>query len=121
MIERDEAMDRTYIPLPGGWEIQTKGKGSTFRLCDPQGRRTPVLGEELHEPLERMARDISNQVAVMRATIATLEHAMTQLRGDYDRERLSARDLRTRMEKPLTSGKDRPREFEKALNFAYPK
>lgn len=59
-IERDEHMDRTYIPLPGGWEVQTKGKGSTFRLCDTKsGDRWPVLDYTvLHEVLERMAREI---------------------------------------------------------------
>ena len=58
-IERDEQMDRTYIPLPGGWEIQTKGKGSTFRICDPNGDRLPVPDEPyLFETLERMAREV---------------------------------------------------------------
>ena len=59
-IERDEHMDRTYIPLPGGWEVQTKGKGSTFRLCDTKsGDRWPVLDYTgLHEALEQMAREI---------------------------------------------------------------
>ena len=58
-IERDEAYDRTYIPLPGGWEIQTKGKGSTFRICDTKsGDRWPVLESHLHAYLERMAREV---------------------------------------------------------------
>ena len=33
-IERDEDFDRE-TSLPGGWEIQTRGKGSTFRIYDP--------------------------------------------------------------------------------------
>lgn len=60
-IERDESMDRTYIPLPGGWEVQTKGKGSTFRICEPGENpiRLPIPDSPyLHETLERMARDI---------------------------------------------------------------
>jgi len=58
-IERDESYDRTYIPLPGGWEIQTKGKGSTFRLLGPDGFRLPIIEQPyLFEHLERMARDI---------------------------------------------------------------
>jgi hypothetical protein len=56
-IEIEEG--RTYIPLPGGWEIQTKGKGSTFRICHVQGKgvyqRWAVLDERLHKPLEDMA------------------------------------------------------------------
>lgn len=58
-IERDEDMGRDYIPLPGGWEVQTKGNGSTFRLCDTKsGDRWPVLDHFLHDALERMAREI---------------------------------------------------------------
>jgi hypothetical protein len=59
-IERDEGFDRTYIPLPAGWEVQTKGKGSTFRICEPDGHRLAIPNEPyLHETLERMAREIN--------------------------------------------------------------
>lgn len=61
-IERDETMDRTYIPLPGGWEVQTKGSGSTFRVCDTKsGDRWPITDCEWgfgHAEWERMAREI---------------------------------------------------------------
>lgn len=59
-IERDEEMNRTYIPLPGGYEIQTKGNGSTFRIAKTDGsdERMPVLESVLHPFLEQMARDI---------------------------------------------------------------
>lgn len=59
-IERDEDMDRTYIPLPGGWEIQTKGRGSAFRLLDTKtGERHAIGGHRYaHEILERMALEI---------------------------------------------------------------
>ena len=59
-IETDVEYDRHYIPLPGGWEIQTKGKGSSFRLCDTKsGRRMVMTGHHFeHEELERMAREI---------------------------------------------------------------
>lgn len=61
-IERDETMDRTYIPLPGGWEVQTKGSGSTFRVCDTKsGDRWPIMDCEWgfgHAEWERMAREI---------------------------------------------------------------
>jgi hypothetical protein len=63
-IERDESMSRTYYPLPGGWEIQTKGTGSTFRIAwiDPKDPnkydRMPVCETELHRMLEQMAKDI---------------------------------------------------------------
>ena len=57
-IEYDQEMDRWYIPMIGGWEIQTKGKGSTFRICNTKTHvRWPVLDEHLHEALEQMAKD----------------------------------------------------------------
>lgn len=60
-IEYDQAMQRTYIPLPGGWEIQTKGTGSSFRIAHAQSRqRWIVMDDRLHEPLEAMARDVRN-------------------------------------------------------------
>lgn len=68
-IEYDHDMDRTYIPLPGGWEIQTKGKGSTFRIAHiPSRTRWMVLDDKLHEPLEALARDV-------RVALATKEKA----------------------------------------------
>lgn len=67
-IERDEQINRSYIPLPGGWEVQTKGNGSTFRIAKvAEGgdfERWLVLDEKLHEPLERMAMDARAAVAL---------------------------------------------------------
>jgi len=59
-IDRDEDFDRMYIPLPGGWEVQTKGKGSSFRICDTKdGERLLIPPSPyLHETLERMAKEI---------------------------------------------------------------
>jgi hypothetical protein len=59
-IERDEQMDRTYIPVAQGWEVQTKGKGSSFRIAEtkPDSPRYLVTDKFLHEPLEQMARAI---------------------------------------------------------------
>lgn len=59
-IEHDESMQRDYIPLPGGWELQTKGCGSTLRLVDKKtGERhpLPLLGFTI-EFIERMGREI---------------------------------------------------------------
>lgn len=60
-IERDDEYDREYIPMPGGWEVQTKGRGSTFRLCGPtDDDRLPIPNSPyLHETLTRMARDVN--------------------------------------------------------------
>lgn len=61
-IERDEEMDRTYIPLPGGWEIQTRGNGSTFRVWDGKSQQRWAIQDCKwgfgHADWERMARDI---------------------------------------------------------------
>lgn len=69
-IERDDAYDRDYIPLPGGWEIQTKGLGSTFRIAGPQDDdRLPVPDSPyLHDTLTRMARDIHAAVEPFNAS-----------------------------------------------------
>ena len=69
-IERDEAYDRDYIPLPGGWEVQTKGSGSTFRICDTKsGERMPVVETMLHPWLERMAREVHAAIAALRQPV----------------------------------------------------
>jgi hypothetical protein len=60
-IESNETYaDRFYIPLPGGWEIQTKGGGSSFRICDTKsGWRLPITSQPyLYETLERMGREV---------------------------------------------------------------
>lgn len=57
-IARDEAYDRDYIPLPGGWEVQTQGFGSTFRLCSPSGDRIAITDGRVQEELQKMALDI---------------------------------------------------------------
>ena len=62
-IDRDDSYMRTYIPVAPGWEVQTKGKGSTFRICDSttkaDGDRLAVPDSPyLHDTIERMARAI---------------------------------------------------------------
>lgn len=59
-IEHDADYDRYYIPMPGGWEVQTKGKGSTFRIANSiTGERFAIFEQPfLFENLERMAREI---------------------------------------------------------------
>lgn len=59
-IEHDEQMGRDYIPLPGGWEVQTKGNGSTLRLLDKKAHeRHPLpLPDHIVDFIERMAREI---------------------------------------------------------------
>lgn len=63
-VDYDKDMDRHYIPLPGGWEIQTKGKGSTFRIAHAgSGRRWMVLDDQLHDPLVVLANAVREALA----------------------------------------------------------
>lgn len=62
--EYDAEMDRHYLPLPNGWEVQTKGNGSTFRIAHVlTGARYMVLDEDLHEPLTDLANDVRAAIA----------------------------------------------------------
>ena len=60
-IARDESYQRDYIPIGAGWEIQTKGKGSTFRISDADGERRLAIPDSpyLHETLTAMAREVN--------------------------------------------------------------
>ncbi|TCK28008.1 hypothetical protein EV667_2004 [Ancylobacter aquaticus] len=62
-IEMDPDMPgREYIPLPGGWEVQTKGTGSSYRLLDRKtGERRLILCHDpgfIHDFVTRMAREV---------------------------------------------------------------
>jgi len=66
--EYDAAMDRHYLPLPNGWEVQTKGNGSTFRIAHvPTTARYIVMDENLHEPLTDLAKDVRAALATTTA------------------------------------------------------
>lgn len=60
-IDTDVEFGRHYIPLPGGWEVQTRGSGSTFRIADTKTGDRLAIPESpyLHETLERMAREVN--------------------------------------------------------------
>ncbi len=74
-IETDDLdPTRQYITLPGGWEVQTRGKGSSYRLLDRKtGERRPILGSEpqfIQDFVTRMALEVhaaSTAVPVSRA------------------------------------------------------
>lgn len=62
-IEVDPSMpSREYIPLPGGWEVQTKGNGSSYRVLDTKsGERHAILGCEpswVQDFITRMAKEV---------------------------------------------------------------
>lgn len=84
---------RQYIPLPDGWEIQTKGSGSTFRIAHVRGPenydRWPVLDTHLHAPLEQMANaahasnvEMSGVIATQAAQIRVMRTVIQETRDD---------------------------------------
>ena len=51
---------REYIPIGAGWEIQTKGEGSTFRISNTiTGEQIMINDERIHDRLEKMAQEIN--------------------------------------------------------------
>lgn len=67
-IETDELdPTRQYIPLPAGWEIQTKGRGSSFRLLNRKtGERMSIMlcdSDHERELVTRMALEIHAECA----------------------------------------------------------
>lgn len=63
-IETDEYdPTREYIPLPGGWEVQTKGNGSSYRLLDKKNNERHLIlsGKDwmnLQAFFTRMAKEV---------------------------------------------------------------
>ena len=81
-IERDESYQRDYIPIGAGWEIQTKGKGSTYRISDANGRRLVVPDSPyLYETLTEMAMAVNASLQADKARIAELEAECARLRA----------------------------------------
>lgn len=81
-IDHDAAYNRYYIPLPGGWEVQTKGGGSSFRIADTKhgGDRFLVPDSPyLHEHIERMARQIHAACSKPAAPDATIAWEATTI------------------------------------------
>ena len=74
-IDTDEQMGRHYIPVTLDWEIQTKGKGSSFRIAQrtEDGNRWLVGDTYLHKMLEQMARDINAESVAKADRITELE------------------------------------------------
>lgn len=88
-IERDDSYMRTYIPVAPGWEIQTKGKGSTFRICDSttknDGDRLAVPDSPyLHDTIERMALAIHAHRLAQEVEIERLRAEVAQADADYN-------------------------------------
>ena len=84
-IDRDESYGRSYIPVAPGWEVQTKGKGSTFRLCEPSGDRLAVPDSPyLHATIERMALAIHAHRVAMEEEVERLRAEVARLTATYN-------------------------------------
>jgi len=86
-IENDkDDPTREYIPLPGGWEIQTKGKGSSYRLLDKKtGERHLILAGDapfVQEFITRMAKEI-NASAQVRPVAPMEDEALVEIMAEY--------------------------------------
>jgi len=92
-IERDESFDRTYIPMPGGFEVQTKGKGSSFRIYDGAADfRFPVPEQPyLFDTLEKLAKATHSEVTRLADALAQRDAEIARLRADAARYRIVRR------------------------------
>jgi hypothetical protein len=76
-IDYDVDMDRFYIPVNSRYEIQTKGKGSSFRIANTETNiRMLIADEHLHEMLEDMARGTNAELSQLTATIKDLQQKL---------------------------------------------
>ncbi|MCB8840197.1 hypothetical protein [Aurantimonas sp. VKM B-3413] len=83
-IENDGANPpRYYIPLAGGWEIQTKGSGSTFRLGNSVTKRQIALTTAGYDAahLEMMAREVNAVTCAMQNEIVSLRARLAEIEG----------------------------------------
>jgi len=92
-IETDELdPTRQYIPLPGGWEVQTRGRGSSYRLLDRKtGERRSILTNDpgfIENFVTRMALEVhaatSTALAERGATIERLEGRCAAYKGQVE-------------------------------------
>jgi hypothetical protein len=90
-IDFDADMDRFYIPVNSRYEIQTKGKGSSFRIANTLTHERWLIGEErLHPMLEELARTTNAELRQASAQVA--QDKITALEA-RNRELESALDI----------------------------
>lgn len=82
-IEYDADMDRFYIPVNSQYEIQTKGKGSSFRIANiSTHERMLVADTYLHPMLEDMAKGCNAEYSQLHAQNTQLQLDNAKLRDD---------------------------------------
>lgn len=107
-IESDEDFDRDYIPVPGGYEFQTKGAGSSYRIAKPskgddKGDRWIVCDPFFHKRMTDMARAIRDEYErVRQLALSTLTR-----RAPTDGDARDGERFRAFMEALLAEGHKR--------------
>lgn len=72
-IEFDEPFDGAYIPVNSRYEVQTKGKGSSFRIANTMTHeRWIVTDERLHPMLTELAYGTHAELVQAQAEITRL-------------------------------------------------
>ena len=78
-IEHEREQDRYYIPVGEKYEVQTRGRGSTYRILNKDtGHRELIMDECTHEFLTDMARDLHAEYSQLNARIKELEEVVSE-------------------------------------------
>ena len=85
-IEYDADMDRFYIPVNSQYEIQTKGKGSSFRIANTATHERMLVADTyLHPMLEDMAKGCNAEYSQLHAQNTQLQLDNAKLRECLER------------------------------------
>ena len=82
-IEYDADMDRFYIPVNSRYEIQTKGKGSSFRIANTVTHERNLVGcKYVQAMLEDMAKATHAELMQQQAEITSLREQLEIAKKD---------------------------------------
>ena len=80
-VEFDVHMDRAYIPVNSRYEIQTKGKGSSFRIANTMtSERWLITDKNLHPMLTELAYGTHAEMAQLSAHTTSIEAEFARLK-----------------------------------------
>lgn len=80
-IDFDADMNRFYIPVGANYEIQTKGKGSSFRIANTETHERHLVNDSMgyvHEMLEDMARGVNAELRQNLSVIANMQKTIDE-------------------------------------------
>ena len=79
-IEHEQEQDRYYIPVGEKYEVQTRGRGSSYRILNKgTGHRELLVDECNHDFLTTMARDLHAEYSQLNARIGELEDGLQHI------------------------------------------